>query len=266
MAFARRLYRGPMPPRPATEEDLALFASLKGKAAPPGRFIGEGGRVVRRMLEHGVAERVLCTPEWAGRLAAAPEVELALAEAATLERIVGFRLHSGVLAMGRIPPLAPFRGSLIVALDRLANAENVGSVLRACAAFGAGGVVVGPGTASPWLRRAVRVSVAAPLTVPCRPVEDLARFCREHGNAWAAHIHGPRRDYREVDYRGEVCLVLGSEADGVSEPVLSACRGTIYIPMAPDWDCLNVGASAAVLLAETERQRSVAGGKPGPMS
>ena len=50
--------------------------------------------------------------------------------------------------------------------------------------------------------------------------------------------------------------MLGSEPNGVTDEVLRACKGVIYIPMASEWDCLNVAASAAVLLSEVRRQRS----------
>ena len=240
--------------RYATPEELDVFTSLKGNKCPPGHFIGDGRKVVRRMLAAGVATRVVCAPERVAELAIPEGVEVCLASQETLESILGYRLHAGVMALGRIPPERAPTGTLHVALDGLANAENVGAILRTCAAFGVDGVIVGPGTSSPWLRRAVRVSLAAPLVVPVHTVPDLADFVRCR-NAWAAHIQGNRRDYRDVDYREPVTLVLGSEATGVTEPVLAACRGVVYIPMADEWDCLNVAASAAVLLSEARRQR-----------
>lgn len=240
--------------RPAVDDDLDLFSSLRGRRHPEGTFIGDGDKVVRRMLRTTTVDRILCTPEWASRLEIPASVDVALAPLSTLISIVGFRLHQGLMALGRIPPAPPVRGSFHVALDGLANAENVGAVLRTCVAFGVDGVLVGPGTASPWLRRAVRVSLGAPLVVPVHFVDDLAAELATR-NSWAAHIHGERRTYTEVDYRGPACIVLGSEPLGVSEAVLKACRGVIYIPMNPDWDCLNVAASAAVLLSEAARQR-----------
>ena len=78
-------------------------------------------------------------------------------------------------------------------------------------------------------------------------------------NAWAAHIHGDRHDFREVDYRVPTCIVLGGEAEGIRPNVLAACKGSIYIRMADGWDCLNVAGSAAVLLSEVQRQRTTPG-------
>jgi tRNA G18 (ribose-2'-O)-methylase SpoU len=206
------------------------------------------------MLERGAVTRVLCTPEWADRLEVPEGLEVRTAPRDRLDRLVGFRLHQGLMALGRIPPPAPLGRSLLVALDDISNAENVGSILRTCAGFGVEGVLVGPTTASPWLRRAIRVSIAAPLQVPVHFVPDLAAAVRPL-NAWAAHIHGARKTYTEIDWGPDCCLVLGGEARGPSDEVLGACKGAIYIPMAAEWDCLNVASSAAVLLAEVQRQR-----------
>ncbi len=239
----------------ATSADFELFGTLRERRCPEGHFIGDSPRVVRRMIELGAAVKVLCSPEWEAKLGAPPGVEIRTAPRERIDAIVGNRLHQRIMALGRIPDPGPIRGSLLVALDGLANAENVGAVLRACAAFGVEGVLVGAGTSSPWLRRAVRVSVAAPLRVPVHFPDDLPATLRTL-NAWGAHIHGERIDYTKVDCRGDVCLVLGGEAKGLSAPVLEACRGVISIPMASGWDCINVASSAAVLLAEVRRQRA----------
>ena len=243
--------------RPASPEDLELFSSLRGRRHPEGMFIGDGDKVVRRMLHTTTVERVLCTEDWIERLPIPPGVQVRVAAKADLFAIVGFRLHQGLMALGVVPPEKPRTGSFHVALDGLANAENVGAILRTCAAFGVDGVILGPGTASPWLRRAVRVSLGAPLVVPVHTVPDLAAAVAPL-NAYAAHIHGEKRDFRSIDARQPVCLVLGSEPLGVTDPVLKACKGVIYIPMASEWDCLNVAASAAVLISEVRRQREPA--------
>ena len=239
---------------PATDEDYDIFDSLRERRCPPGHFVGDGHRVVRKMIDRGVAVRLLCTEEWAEKLAPPDGLDVRIAPRQRLHDLVGFRLHQGIMALGKIPPSAPLRGSFHVALDGLSNAENVGAVLRACAGFGVEGVLVPPDTASPWLRRAVRVGMGAPLEVPIHYVDDLAEAIRPL-NAWSAHIHGGKKDYRDVDLGGAVCLVLGGEDRGVSDPVLKASKGVVYIPRSGGWDCLNVATSAAVLLAEARRQR-----------
>ncbi len=239
----------------ATSEDFDLFSSLRGHRCPEGRFIGDGVKCVRRMLAHGNIERVLCSPEWVERIEFPPGVEVRVAPHERLDEISGLKLHQRLMALGRIPDAGPIRESLLVALDGISNAENVGAILRTCAAFAVEGVLVGPGTASPWLRRAVRVSMAAGLVVPVHFVTDLPSALRPR-NAWAAHLYGEKRTYTEVDFTEPCVIVIGSEADGVSPGAIAACRGGIYIPMAAGWDCINAAASAAVILAEAARQRS----------
>ena len=241
--------------REAVEEDFDLFDSLRESQVPPGMFVGDGIRVVRKMVDFGLATRILVANEWIHRLPANAEgVEIIVAPKERLHRLVGFKLHQGIMALGRIPPPKPLHGTFFVALDGLSNAENVGAVLRTCAGFGVDGVIYDRSTASPWMRRAIRVSIAAPLRVPVHLVDDLAAAIRPL-HAWAGHIHGSKVDYRSVDYTKPCCLVLGGEDKGVTDPVLASCAGVIYIPMAEGWDCLNVAGSAAVLMAEVRRQR-----------
>jgi TrmH family RNA methyltransferase len=231
-----------------------MFGSLKGNRVPAGHFVGDGPKVVRRMLAAGVAVKVVVDPDRRRELEIPAGVEVREVPRARLESVIGYSHHSGILALGKIPAEKPVTGTFHVAIDGLSNAENVGAILRTCAAFGVDGVIWSPKSASPWMRRAVRVSVGAALVVPTHSVPDLAEYLAGK-SAWAAHIHGEKRDYRELDYRAPVVIVLGSEDTGVSDAVLEACRGTIYIPMASTWDCLNVAASAAVLIGEVRRQR-----------
>src|SRR5579862_7718044 len=103
--------------RPASEEDLELFSSLRGRRHPEGMFIGDGDKVVRRMLATTKVQRILCTEDWIERLPIPTGVEVRVAPKADLFAIVGFRLHQGLMALGAIPPEKPPEGTFHVALD-----------------------------------------------------------------------------------------------------------------------------------------------------
>ncbi len=256
---------------PADESDFDAFSSLRNRQIPEGAFIGDGLKVARRMLAGPLTlDRILLSQKWLdmfrAEIEARPETQLRvrLAPQSKLAEIVGFDLHQGIMIMGRMPRvptiasvLAGKKAPLLLAMDGLADAENVGAVMRTCAAFGVDGVIVGAGTCSPWTRRAVRTSLGAVLRVPVCESDNLAATLRSLDGVacYAAHIHGEHRVITKVDYSGPTCIVVGGEADGVSAPVLAACRSTIFIPMAGGWDCLNVGAATAVLLYEATRAR-----------
>lgn len=134
-------------------------------------FVAEGEKVVRRLLVSDLFVRsLLVTPEWHDRLADEEGVQkradmvIYIADQELLHSIVGFKLHQGIMGIANIPSTLSLeelvRGNasprLLVALDGLVSAENVGTIVRNCAAFGAQGVLVGETSSSPYLRRAVR--------------------------------------------------------------------------------------------------------------
>jgi 23S rRNA (guanosine2251-2'-O)-methyltransferase len=71
----------------------------------------------------------------------------------------------------------------------------------------------------------------------------------------AAHPRADGKRLSQADFTGDVCIVLGSEGHGLSQPVLEACDEAVAIPMANNVDSLNVAAAAAVFLYEVNRQR-----------
>src|SRR3954463_8605391 len=135
-----------------------------------GIFVAEGEKVVRRLLESrfGVVS-VLLPERWLNDLepllAGRPEtVSVFLAEKSLLETLTGFSMYQGLLAVGKIPTpktldeiIAQSPGPrLLAAVDGLSSAENLGALVRNCAAFNTQALIVGETSTSPYLRRAVR--------------------------------------------------------------------------------------------------------------
>jgi tRNA G18 (ribose-2'-O)-methylase SpoU len=256
-----------------------------------GIFVAEGTKVVRRLLESDFAVESVILPEsWLPEFQPLLEkrredVPVYLAEKKLLESLVGFSMFQGVLAVGKIPEpvslekilAASPHPQLFVALDALTNAENLGALVRNCVAFGVHAVIVGETSSSPFLRRSVRNSMGTILQLPIvelarigqwrKPgvvshttdltlVECLQDFRARGIRTIAAHPHTDKRILSQADFRGDCCLVFGSEGDGISPAVLAACDEAVAIPMPPSVDSLNVGAAAAVFLYEANRQRT----------
>jgi len=152
------------------------------------------------------------------------------------------------------------RPKLLAAVDGLSSAENVGALVRNCAAFGAHALLVGESCASPFLRRAVRSSMGTVFQLPILETENLAQTIRQLQSfgigSIAAHPHVEGRTICQVDFSDDSCLVFGSEGQGLSAPVLAACADAVAIPMSPNIDSLNVASAAAVFLYEALRQRN----------
>ena len=287
---------------------LAPYATLRqsDEHRRAGIFVAEGDKVVRRLLasDFGVVNVLLPEKrlaEFEPLVRARPEdITIYIMELAELEKLTGFPFFQGVLAVGKIPRVntldsvlaAAPRPHLLVASDGLTNAENIGLLVRNCAAFGVHALLVDETTASPFLRRSVRNSMGTIFKLPViecvAPAERRASLgttfaapgfepsdarrsadgipplvralteLRARGvRVIAAHLAAGGRTIHEADLAGDCCVVFGNEGAGVSPAVLAACDEPVLIPMSGEVDSLNVGSAAAVFLYEAARQRKI---------
>jgi tRNA G18 (ribose-2'-O)-methylase SpoU len=238
-----------------------------------GIFVAEGEKVVRRLLESRFKVLSVLLPEkWVASLerllsVRGEEVQVFVAEKKLLETLTGFSMYQGLLAVGKVPEQIPLgeilgrapRPWLVAAVDSLSSAENLGALVRNCAAFEAAALVVGETSASPYLRRAVRNSMGTVFQLPVVETRSLVQTLGElRGRGIrciAAHPHVQGRTLFETELKGDCCLVFGSEGYGISKQVLEACDEAVAVPMPPTVDSLNVGSAAAVFLYEARRQR-----------
>ncbi|HUI30257.1 MAG TPA: RNA methyltransferase [Candidatus Acidoferrales bacterium] len=269
---------------PELEPYRTMRRTLEHRAI--GIFVAEGEKVVCRLIESDLElVSILLTQEWldqyrdilSSRLA---EEGVFVAEKVQLEQIVGYGLHQGIMAIGRVPrSLNIFeflekcpKPRLFVAVDGIANSENMGVIVRNCAAFGVQALVVGETSCDPYLRRSVRNSMGTIFNLPIVNVDRLSETMKklsegvrsEHEKSSIRIIAAdPKHDSSEisgVDLTEDICLVFGSEGEGISGEVLENCSVRMKIPMHHDVDSINVGSSVGVILYEAVRQR----GKPKP--
>src|SRR6185295_7770520 len=153
-------------------------------------FVAEGEKVVRRLMQTELSIiSFLMTPQWKQQIFpdnSASTAPIYIASKDLLETIVGFPLHQGIMAVAKMPEegslselLSVRKEPLIVALDGVVNAENVGVAVRNCAAFGADAILVDQTSSSPWLRRSVRNSMGGIFQIKSFHVPDLAQQLAE---------------------------------------------------------------------------------------
>jgi tRNA G18 (ribose-2'-O)-methylase SpoU len=252
---------------------LEPYRTLKG--TPPhwrdGFFVAEGGKVVLRLLESDYQiVSFLLSPDWYRRLSPGmtgerfADVDVFVAPERVLDAITGFALHQRVMALGRIPenpPIEMFKGSstgggIHVAVEGIADAENMGMIVRNCAAFGTESLITGPDSSSPYMRRSVRVSMGAIFSLRTRRVPDLLEALRELRTSCGWRIIGatPRGGVSSAESllgtgdSAPLCLLFGSEGRGLSDRALSGCDALFSIPMRGAVDSLNVANALAVTL------------------
>ncbi len=254
--------------------ELVPYRTLRRQFDHLGRgfFVAEGEKVVRRLIETSFEiQSVLLPPKWQAEYEEllskrSENVDLFVASVESIEDLAAVSIYQSVLAVARVPAPTPMSAllalhspRLLLALDHVTNAENVGAVIRSAVALGAQAVLVGGGTCHPYLRRAVRASMGSIFQVPYLPSGDLAQSLLELREAGvrtvAAHPSSNSRQLGEFSLGSDVCVVLGSEGAGICEAVLAACEVHAAIPMRAGVDSLNVAAAAAAFFYEADRQR-----------
>ena len=147
--------------------------------------------------------------------------------------------------------------SLIIALDGVQDPGNVGTILRTAEAFNCG-VVLMNGSADIFNSKVVRSSMGAIFSIPavqmtCEEFLELMRIFKFEISA--ATLEKKSKTYFKHDFKKKSAVVFGSEANGVSEKILSAAK-KIFIPMSGNAESLNVSTAAAIIISEAIRQRN----------
>ena len=149
------------------------------------------------------------------------------------------------------------RGPVAVYLHGVADPGNVGTILRGAAAFGAGCVVFGPGSADPFGPKAVRASMGAIFEVPVATADDDLVALPGTTVALVAGSDGPRGPapaLAELELTAPVTLLVGAEREGLPPALVAAADHTAHIPIANH--SLNAAMAATVALYEVTRRMS----------
>ena len=150
---------------------------------------------------------------------------------------------------------------LYIALDRVQDPGNVGTILRTADAVGASGVILLHGSADIYSSKVVRATMGSIFHVPFAlgvTAEELIHFAESEELAFlAAACDEGACTHFAVDFRRPILIVFGNEANGVSEDILHATEH-IYIPMRGCAESLNVSAAVTAVLYEAFRQRCYA--------
>ena len=138
----------------------------------------------------------------------------------------------------------------IIALDGIANPQNLGMIIRSCAAGNVDAILLpskGAAQISPLVIKAsVGTIFKMPIIKTSNLKETLASFKKEGAEVYTLSSH-VESSYKEQKYGSKTIFVLGNESEGVSKSVESICDKSIAIPMQRGVESLNVAVTASLL-------------------
>ena len=252
---------------------VAAVAALRDRRERDrqGLTIVDGAREVRRAIDAGVevVEVFVCEPLLAGpdARAAIDALEQAGTRPVTtsegvFEKLAFGERAEGLLAVLRIPDLSLDRltlpaSPLVVVIEGVEKPGNVGAALRSADGAGADALIAASPRTDLFNPNAIRASAGTVFTVPlaAAPSADVRAWLKDRGLRVLAARVDADRNYTDADLRGPLAVVLGAEADGLTDAWSGPDVEPVAIPMHGVADSLNVSVSAAVLLYEARRQR-----------
>ena len=229
-----------------------------------GFFVAEGRLLAQRLIAQWPASvhSILVSPTaLAGLQDEIPrDLPVYTANPSILQGITGINFHRGCLALGRRPnpiqPAAFASARRLLAVEGIANPDNVGGIFRVADAFGVEGILLDPSTADPLYRKAVRTSMGSVFNVPFARMDDWPRgLCDLATSAGFEMIAMTTRDEATPlaafakEARGRAIVMVGSEGDGLSGAVLQRADHEVTIPTRTTVDSLNVVVAAGIALA-----------------
>jgi 23S rRNA (guanosine2251-2'-O)-methyltransferase len=191
-----------------------------------------------------------------------------------LDRLAGHAVHQGVVALtsdieildldSMLALIAPTWDDtarikpLLLILDRISDPHNLGAIVRSAAAFGCSGVILPERQSAPLGAAAIKASAGTALDMLFARVTNLSQSIRQlkERGYWVAGLVGQGTELLDrVDWDRPIVLVVGNEAEGISELVAKECDLLVSIPMSPRVESLNASVAAGIALQAAAKTR-----------
>jgi RNA methyltransferase, TrmH family len=184
-----------------------------------------------------------------------------------LQKLSDTETPQGVMAVLDYSELPlPETMDFVLIPDQIRDPGNLGTLLRSAAATGVQAILLPPETTDAFAPKVLRSGMGAHFRVPICSMQwdEIDQVCksanRQMSNSASLQMYIADMDGAscwETDLHQPLALVVGGEAEGVSESARRLSKGKISIPMAGNVESLNAGVAGSVLMFEVVRQRTL---------
>lgn len=246
-----------------TVKHLHALATSARDRRRQGQTLLDGAHLLGVALEHGqilsqivVSESGRIQPEIANLLALCAEDRCIELPDRLFAHVSPVDSPSGILAVIDLPEVSCAFSvmSTCVVLDAVQDPGNLGTIMRTAAAVGVEDVILTPGCAQAWSPRVLRAAMGAHFGLRIHEGVEAREALRDFpGDILAADLRDSVALY-DLDLRGPVAWLFGSEGQGLSAAVAALATRRVLIPMPGGMESLNVGVAVGVCLFEQLRQ------------
>jgi TrmH family RNA methyltransferase len=238
-----------------SKSQLKLITSLSQKKyrQKHNLFIAEGIKVVNELLQSDFeVALIFCTNEFETTLPTAKIVRISETE---LNKISSLKSPNKVLSLFKIPEDKPIQNSgLILALDAINDPGNLGTIIRLCDWFGISQLICSKDTVDCYNQKVVQASMGSLTRISIQYLDLKNYLDKSPLPTFIADMNGENIYKTNVPKEG--ILVMGNEANGVSEEIKNQVQHKISIPRfgkTQKTESLNVAMATAILISEFKR-------------
>ena len=188
------------------------------------------------------------------------------ADGARLDRVANGENHQGVIAMISAYSYVSVNDiisdkddAFVIICDKITDPHNLGAIIRTANCVGADGVIIPKRDSAGVNSVVMKTSAGAVEYTPVAKVTNLASTIDElkEQGFWITAADMDGQSMYDIDFKGKIAIVVGSEGKGVSRLVREKCDFIAQIPMYGEINSLNASVAAAVLMYEAVRQRGL---------
>lgn len=248
---------------------IKLVRALLGRAKErreAGAFVAEGVRLVEEAVKGDWRFEIVLYDETLserGKLQVeglrSKGVDVEEVSTSVMKSVSETESPQGILAVLQFSqsPISNLLNFILIP-DQIRDPGNLGTLLRSAAASGVQAVLIPPETTDAFAPKVLRSGMGAHFRLPIHSMswEEIEKVVRSEGlNVYAADMDG--QSCWQTDLCQPVALIVGNEAEGVSESARRLANGKVGIPMSGEIESLNAGVAGSVLMFEVMRQRAV---------
>ena len=240
------------------DPQIKEFISLRKSAHDEKYVVVESTTVFKKLFRANIKiHKVFITPEHLDFIEQnCKDINFPILTASNelMKEIVGHKIHQGMLALIDKPQFISFdeiKGNIVV-LNGLTSPENVGSIVRSCAAFDIGTLIIDEKTCSPFIRRCIRVSTGNLFNVNVYKSsalkDDLIKL-KEQGYTISTTANA-QNAISLIDYTfpSKAGIVIGNEGFGVEKEIFELSDNILKIDIHEEVTSLNAAIATSIIL------------------
>lgn len=239
-------------------KQILEFVSLRQSSVDEKYVVVESKNILKKLFKENIKiHKLFVTPEsmeFINKYCNNIDFPIYTANSELMKEIVGHKIHQGMMALIDKPEFISFdeiSGNVVV-LNGLTSPENVGSIVRSCAAFKIKTLIIDEKTCSPFLRRCIRVSTGNLFNIDVYKSKNLKvdlMSLKDKGYSILSTANSENAvSLQEFLFPKNSAIIIGSEGHGVDKEIMSLSDNILKIDIDDEVTSLNASIAASIVL------------------